>query len=178
MSAKLIVADAGPLIALAVGGVLPACVQMLGGLAVPEAVLLECTADPSAPGAAVIEALRNGATIDIVPQALLTPLDAALAQGLGSGELAVLAYAAEHGLLALIDERRARKVAQRLQVAVIGSGTLLAQMVQQGLLGSLEPVFAAWHRHGYFVSPAVQAQIGQLAGVQAGSPAKRPRRYT
>ncbi len=178
MSAKLIVADAGPLIALAVGGVLPACVQMLGGLAVPEAVLLECTADPSAPGAAVIGALCSSTAIDIVPQALLTPLDAAFAQGLGSGELAVLAYAAEHSLLALIDERRARKVAQRLQVAVIGSGTLLAQMVQLGLLASLEPVFAAWHKHGYFVSPAVQAQIVQLAGVQAGSPSKRPRRYT
>jgi predicted nucleic acid-binding protein len=145
---------------------------------VPEAVLVECTADPSASGAAVIAALCNTAAIDIVPQALLTPLDAALAQGLGSGELAVLAYAAEHGLLALIDERRARKVAQRLNVAVIGSGTLLAQMVQQALLGGLAPVFAAWHRHGYFVSPAVQAQIVQLAGGPATGLPKRPGRYT
>jgi predicted nucleic acid-binding protein len=178
MTAKLIVADAGPLIALAVGGVLPACVQMLGGLAVPEAVLVECTADPSASGAAVIAALCNTAAIDIVPQALLTPLDAALAQGLGSGELAVLAYAAEHGFLALIDERRARKVALRLNVAVIGSGTLLAQLAQLGLIDSLEPVFAAWHRHGYFVSPAVQAQIVQLASVPATGLPKRPGRYT
>lgn len=178
MSAKLIVADAGPLIALAVGGVLPACVQMLGGLAVPEAVLLECTADPSAPGAAVIEELCNTTSIDIVPHALLTPLDAALAQGLGSGELAVLAYAAEHGLLALIDERRARKIAQRLNVAVIGSGTLLAQMAQLGLLVNLEPVFTAWQKHGYFVSPAVQAQIVQLAGLSTAGKPKRPRRYT
>jgi predicted nucleic acid-binding protein len=173
MSAKLIVADAGPLIALAVGGVLPVCVQMLGGLAVPEAVLLECTADPSAPSAALIAAVCQTTAIDIVPQALLAPLDAAMAQGLGSGELAVLSYAMEHSLLALIDERRARKAALRLQVAVVGSGTLLAQLYQQGLIDSLEPVFAAWHRHGYFVSPAVQAQIVQLA-----NQAKGPRRYT
>jgi predicted nucleic acid-binding protein len=178
MTSKLIVADAGPLIALAVGDVLPACLHMLGGMAVPEAVLLECTADPSSPGAAVIEALRLSAAFDIVPQTVLVPLDAALAQGLGSGELAVLAYASEHGLLALIDERRARKVAQRLQVAVIGSGTLLAQLCQQGLLDSLEPVFAAWHRHGYFVSPAVKAQIEQLAALRLVENTKRPRRYT
>ena len=166
MTAKLIVADAGPLIALAVGGVLPACVHMLGGLAVPEAVVLECTADPLAPGAAVIAALCHTDAINIVPHAVLAPLDAAFAQGLGGGELAVLSYAVEHGLLALVDERRARKVAQRLRVAVIGSGTLLAQLYRQGGVDSLEPVFAAWHRHGYFVSPTVQAQIVQLAGAQ------------
>jgi|GEM_PF-6957294 len=55
MSARLIVAYAGPLIALAVGGVLPLSVGMLGGLSVPETVLQEWTADPSAPGAAIID---------------------------------------------------------------------------------------------------------------------------
>ena len=100
MSPKLIVADAGPLIALAIGGVLPACVAMLGGLYVPEAVLQECTSDPSAPGAAVIQSLSTAGDVHIVPQSVLIQLDAALAQGLGTGELAVLSYAAEHDLLA------------------------------------------------------------------------------
>lgn len=159
MSAKLIVADAGPLIALAIAGVLPLCIDMLGGLAVPEAVLQECTADPYAPGAAVIEQLNTAHTFEVIPQAAFTPLDTALAQGLGTGEIAVLSYAAEHHLLALIDERRARRVAQHLKIAVIGSGTLLAQLKRQGLIGSIETVFDAWQKHGYFVSEKIKDDI-------------------
>jgi predicted nucleic acid-binding protein len=159
MSAKLIVADAGPLIALAIAGVLPVCIDMLGGLAVPEAVLQECTADPYAPDAAVIEQLHTAHAFELIPQAALTPLDAALAQGLGTGEIAVLSYAAEHHLLVLIDERRARRVAQHLKIAVIGSGTLLAQLKRQGLISNIEAVFAAWQKHGYFVSDKVKDDI-------------------
>jgi predicted nucleic acid-binding protein len=159
MSAKLIVADAGPLIALAVGGILPACVAMLGGLYVPEVVLRECTNDPSTPGAAVIDSLSAAGDLSIVPESVLAPFDAAFAQGLGTGEIAVLSYAAEHALLALIDERRARRVAQHLKIPVIGSGTLVAQLKRQGLINSIEPVFAAWQKHGYFVSDKVKADI-------------------
>jgi predicted nucleic acid-binding protein len=163
MSAQAIVADAGPLIALAVGGVLPASLSMLGGLAVPEAVLQECCADPFAPGAAVIAAAQAAGSFEIIPQASITALDAALAQGLGSGEIAVLAYAWQHGLLALVDERRARRAASRLQVPVIGSGTVLAQLKQAGHLASVKPVFTLWQQHGYFVAQAVQHDILHLA---------------
>ena len=159
MSARLIVADAGPLIALAVGGVLPLSVDMLGGLFVPETVLQECTADPSAPGAAIIHDMVASGGFQIIAQASFTPLDAAFAQGLGTGEIAVLAYAAKHTLLALIDERRARGVAQRLRVPVIGSGAMLVQLKRQGLIDNVQAVLDAWKRHGYFVSQAVQSDI-------------------
>jgi predicted nucleic acid-binding protein len=159
MSAKLIVADAGPLITLAIANVLPQCLGMLGGLAVPEAVLQECVADPYAPGATIIEQLRDNNAFEIIPQATLTKLDAALAQGLGTGEIAVLSYAAQHQLLALIDERRARRIAQQLNIAVVGSGTLLAALKRQGLIDSVEPVLAAWHQHGYFVSEKIRNDI-------------------
>jgi predicted nucleic acid-binding protein len=166
MSAKLIVADAGPLIALAVGGILPTCVAMLGGLYVPAPVLQECTSDPSAPGAAVIDGLRGAGDLSIVPESVLAPLDAAFAQGLGTGELAVLSYAAENALLALIDERRARRVARHLKIPVIGSGTLLAQLKQQGLINSIDTVFAAWQQHGYFVSDKVKRDIVMLSAMK------------
>lgn len=159
MSAKLIVADAGPLIALAVGGVLPLSVGMLGGLFVPEPVLQECTADSSAPGAAIIHEMVVSGRFEIISQASLAPLDAAFAQGFGSGEIAVLSYASQHALLALIDERRARGVAQRLRVPVIGSGAVLAQLKRQGLIDSVQAVFDAWKRHGYFVSQTVQRDV-------------------
>lgn len=162
MTPKLIVADAGPLIALAVGGVLSSCVQMLGGLHVPQLVLEECFADPLAPGAAEIQKLSASGLLHSVAHRLLAPRDAAFAQGLGTGEIAVLSYAKEHGLLALVDERRARRVASLLKVAVIGSGGLLVQMKRQALIESVLPVFAAWQRHGYFVSDAVKREILRL----------------
>jgi predicted nucleic acid-binding protein len=162
VSPKLIVADAGPLIALAVGGVLSTCLKMLGGLHVPQLVLDECCADPMSPGAAEIQQLLASGQLHSVAHSLLAPRDAAFAQGLGSGEVAVLSYAKEHGLLALVDERRARRVARLLKVAVIGSGALLVLMKRQALIVSIEPVFAAWQAHGYFVSDMVKAEIPRL----------------
>jgi predicted nucleic acid-binding protein len=162
-NAFLVVADAGPLIALAVGGVLPLCITMLGGLIVPEAVLLECTADISAPGAAILQNLSNTGKFEIVPAASLMPLDTAYAQGLGGGEVAVLSYAAQHALLAMIDERRARRVAARLGVAVVGSGALIAQLKRQGLIQSVKPVLSSWKQHGYFVSEPVVRDILSMA---------------
>lgn len=163
MSPKLIVVDAGPLIALAIGGVLPLCVATLGGVYVPEAIMQECTNDPSAPGAEVIDALCTAGEVHVVPQNVLTLLDAALAQGLGTLELAVLSYAKQHDLVALIDERRARRVAQRLKIPCVGSGTLLAQLKQQGLISSIGPIFAIWQRYGYFISDKVKRDIAMLS---------------
>lgn len=159
MSAGLIVADAGPLIALAVGGVLPACVTLLGGLLVPQDVLDECSADPSAHGAAVISELRNQGRFQVVDHGALAPLDPVFAQGLGTGEIAVLAYARARHLVALIDERRARRVARILNVAVIGSGALLVELKRQGAIPSVTPVLSAWKAHGYFLAEAVRKEI-------------------
>ena len=159
MSARLILADAGPLIALAVGGVLPACLTLLGGLLVPQDVLDECNADPWAHGAAVISELRDQGRFQIVDHATLALLDPAFAQGLGTGEIAVLAYAAAHDLVALIDERRTRRVARVLNVAVIGSGALLVELKCQGVIPSVKPVLAAWKAHSYFLAESVSKEI-------------------
>jgi predicted nucleic acid-binding protein len=153
MRAKIIVAD-----------VLPVCISMLAGLAVPEAVLQECIADSYAPGAAVIEHLHRENRFEVIPHTEIVPLDTALAQGLGTGEIAVLSYATQHQLLALIDERRARRVAQRLNISVIGSGSLLATLQRQGFIDSVEPAFAAWQKHGYFVSEKVKDDIRRSCG--------------
>ncbi len=164
MSAKFVVADAGPLIALAVGGVLTKAIDMLGGIAVPEAVLQECIGDVSAPGAQLISEAAKRPGVELIPSSALADFDSAFAHGLGSGEIAVLAYARQHNLLALIDERRARRVAQRLQIAVIGSGAVLVQLKLRGRIGSVKPALELWLQHGYFISPAVERDIVLQAG--------------
>ena len=141
---------------------------MLGGILVPDAVMEECTADVSAPGSKLISeaALRPG--FELIPSSVLASFDAAFAQGLGTGEIAVLAYAGQHKLLALVDERRARRVAQRLGILVIGSGTVLAQLKLQGQIVSVKPVLELWRRHGYFVAPAIERDIVARAGELLG----------
>jgi predicted nucleic acid-binding protein len=160
---QLLVADAGPLIALAVAGVLPQA--LLGfGLLVPQAVLDECLADAYAPGAdEIAQASRAGAFM-LVPDAQIAPLDPAYAAGLGSGEIAVLAYAAQHQHVALVDERRARRVAQRLGVAVVGSGAVLLALKSMGLLAAIRPALVAWEAHGYHVAPALRGDLLARAG--------------
>ena len=63
----------------------------------------------------------------------------------------------------MVDERRARRVAGRLSVAVIGSGTLVAQLKRQGLIQSVRLVLSNWTQHGYFVSEPVVRDILSMA---------------
>ena len=160
---QLLVADAGPLIALAVAGVLPLVVKQFE-LCVPQAVLNQCLADPYAPGAGLILEVSNGAGFTIILETATKALDSAYAMGLGSGEVAVLSYAQQHSQVALIDERRARGVAQRLGVAVVGSGAVLVALKASGAMASIRPVLVAWYKHGYFLSPALQKQLLAAAG--------------
>ncbi len=160
---RLVVADAGPLIALAVVDVLPQAIRQFE-LCVPQAVLSECLADPYAPGAALILELFSSAGFNIIPENETKALDAAHAMGLGSGEVAVLSYALQHKQVALIDERRARRIALQLGVAVVGSGAVLVAMKKSGVITSIRPALVAWYKHGYFLSPALQKQLLASSG--------------
>ena len=160
---QLLVADAGPLIALAVGNVLPQAAKQFE-LCVPQAVLDECLAEPYAPGVQAIFKLSCKSNFSLVAASLITPLDSAHSLGLGSGEVAALSYAKQHSLTALIDERRARRVAKQVGVAVVGSGAVLVALKNTGLVTSIAPALKAWQAHGYFLSPALQKQLLAAAG--------------
>lgn len=171
MPTHLLVADAGPLIALAVADVLAQTLDLYRQLWVPQAVLDECIEHPDAPGvysdapgARAIRAALSGPGLHVIAQSEIAPLDPAYAQGLGSGEVAVLAYAAQHQHVVLIDDRRARRIAQRLQVSVVGSGALVLTLKAQGRVPSVAGILAVWQAHGYFVSAAVQAELLRRAG--------------
>ena len=160
---QLLVTDAGPLIALSVAGVLPVTWECFD-LLVPQAVLDECLADPYSPGAVPIADALLEQQLTVVPTAAIIPLDAAYAMGMGSGEAAVLGYAAQHEQVALIDERRARRIAQRLGVQVVGSGAVLLTLKSRGLINSVQTVLAAWQAHGYYLTPELRAELLVRAG--------------
>ena len=160
---QLLVTDAGPLIALSVAGVLPVTCESFD-LLVPQAVLDECLADFYAPGATPIADALRQQKLTVIPNEAITPLDAAYAMGLGSGEAAVLGYASQHKKVALIDERRTRRIAQRLGVQVVGSGAVLLTLKSRGLINSVQTVLAAWQAHGYYLTPELRAELLVRAG--------------
>ena len=166
MNTTLLVTDAGPLIALAVADVLPQTISLYKTLWVPQAVIDECTATPDAPGAAVIRAALSGKRpgLTLIAESEIATLDPAYAQGLGSGEVAVLAYAVQHGHIALIDDRRARAIAQRLNIITVGSGAMLLALKANGRIDSIRPALEAWQAHGYFVAPAIVGELLRRAG--------------
>lgn len=76
----------------------------------------------------------------------------------------MLAYAQAHGLTALIDERRARRTAQRPGIPLIGSGALLVALKRAASIPSVGAVLGTWAAHGYFVAAAVRNAL--LAAAQ------------
>ena len=164
MTATVVVADAGPLIALAVGEVLSQSIAMLGKVLVPQAVLDECLAEPNAAGATTIRELVRSQAFGLIANSEIASLDDAFARGLGSGEAAVLAYASLHGHIALIDERRARQVAMRMKLPIIGTGTIVLALKAQKHIASVMPVLQLWKAHGYHLSASIAAEIIERAG--------------
>ena len=161
---RLIVADTGPLVALAVADLLPQTLLHFGELLVPENVITECLVNLENPGAQIISELLSGASLIVIQDSKIASFDAAYSSGLGTGEIAVLAYASQYGHVALIDDERARKVALRIGVQTVRSGAIVVALKRAGLIESIKPALAAWSAHGYFLTDFVQKQLLVGAG--------------
>ena len=74
------------------------------------------------------------------------------------------AYAAQHGHIALIDDRRARAIANRLEIATVGRGAVLLALKASGRVESIRPALEAWQAQGYFVAPTIVSELLRRAG--------------
>lgn len=149
--AKVTVADAAPLIALARIGQLDLLPRVLGEVLVPETVAAECLR-PAMPGAeAIAAAFAQGILIrhaDIArPEAIFPQLDA--------GESAAICLAQEVNAAVLMDERLGRAVARRLGLPVIGSLGVLIAAKRSGLIASLGATVAQMQANGYYMADAL-----------------------
>lgn len=149
----MVVADSGPLIALARLSLLQLLPQSFETVLVPEVVFVECTRHGDLPGARAILAAGDAGLFRRVP----VPGAEAFAGEhlLDGGESAALLLAQELAVPALVDERKARLVARRLGIAVVGTvGVLVAARIA-GQVGPLRPLFNALGEFGYRVSDAL-----------------------
>lgn len=160
---SIIIADTGPLIALARIDLLELLTSLPWHFYAPTAVVKEASADASKPGAlAVSKALENGWLFVQDTNESITL--GALEQLLDKGEAAAIALAEEHSAALLIDERRGRKVAKHRGIQVMGTGSLLVHAKKLGLIESVELRLDELCAIGYRLSDALVNELKRMAG--------------
>ena len=162
MTRDLIVADAGPLIGLAITGRVEILRAVFGQVLIPRAVLEELELESSRPGSfALGTAQEEGwlSTEDVPESADIAQLTDLLDRG--EAEAIVLAQTKDAKLL--IDERKGRAVARRRGVAVIGVCGVLLLAKREDVLDRISPVLEDLASHGYRLSEELQRKLLVLA---------------
>ncbi|MCA0243991.1 MAG: DUF3368 domain-containing protein [Proteobacteria bacterium] len=161
MSRPVVVADSGPLIALAGGGLLELLVTVFDAIHVAQAVLDETTADRSRRGAAEIAAFVQ-AHAQVHP-GRADAVYAAAVSHLDEGEAQALSLARALGCGVLIDERRGRQAAVREGLPVFGVLGVLLQAKRLGRIELVGPALKRMQANGYRMSPRLIEATLQLA---------------
>jgi len=160
---KVVVADAGPLIALA----LVNCLSLLRGISgqslfdevhVPSSILKECTQDLSLPGAKAIHdlMLNQFFTVhDIKTSETLELLTSVLDQG----EADAIVLAKDLGAVLIIDEKKGRKVASNAGIPITGTAAVLLKAKGAGLIPAIKPLLDILETHGYRFSDLLIQEV-------------------
>ena len=160
---KLVVADSGPLIALASSGHLDVLLAIVDELVIPETVFHECTASMNKPGASDIrDAVAAGRIKKLADPnvGVFGSIDA-----LDAGEALALSLAAIIQSPILIDDGIGREVARAHNIGVIGGCGILLLAKKRGLISKVEPILQRWKDGiGYRLSDALVAQVLMKAG--------------
>jgi predicted nucleic acid-binding protein len=162
----IVVADAGPLIALSRIDRLALLNALYGPVVVPAAVFSEMRVDSDRPGAPTLSAAFAQGAIESRP--LGTGSEDALARMsrvLDPGEASAILLAEQlQARFLLIDERRGRQIARARGITVVGVSGVLIVAKQSGLLESVGVALAELSRHRYRLSDALVQEVLRLAG--------------
>jgi len=147
-----LVADAGPLIALAKVDRLELVVPLFEEIWLPEVVMHEVLAKPGVETQRLQAAIGRFLRVGSPPLRLSEALEA-VARGLDEGEKAVIALA---GALpppatVLMDDAAGRAVARRANLGVVGLAGLLIKARERGLLDRVIPLLLEARDRGYWL---------------------------
>ena len=157
----LVVADAGPLVGLAVIGGLPWLEHLFREVLIPEAVAAELRLDSDMRGAQALASARAEGWLKVVavadvPIRLLDVID--------RGEAEAIVLTRQKVVPLLIDELRGRLAARSEGVAVFGSGAVLLRAKEVGLIREVRASLDALTHAQYRLSAALRQEILRLAG--------------
>jgi predicted nucleic acid-binding protein len=159
---RCVVADSGPLVALAALDCLPVPGRLWGQLLAPQTVLDECAGLPHKAGAAQIRRAVDGGLIEVRADVAL-PMDLPVSH-LDAGEAQAICLARNLHAVLLMDERRGRKVASLLEIAQVGTCGLLVSAKRAGLIEAVSPLLDRLLAAGYFLAPALVSDTLRVAG--------------
>ena len=148
--APIVIADAGPLIALAKLDLLHLLSDLFGQVYLPSAVQRECMEKDDADALRIEQAVESSV---LVVKTLKREECLPLPRSLGDGEKEAITLATRYDkpLLVMVDGL-ARKQAKKLDIAFIGTVRLLDQAERKGVLPSAEVAIEAMREEGYRIS--------------------------
>lgn len=133
--AAQIIADSGPLIALAISGLFSHLPDLCGEVWVPQQVFNECLAKEGAPGFAEIQASAKDGIIHVHPDIPESDeMIKSLSRLLDPGEAQAIKLALMYHCVLLIDEKSGRTTARSLGIAVTGSLAVLLKAKNTGFI--------------------------------------------
>jgi uncharacterized protein len=153
---KVVIADAGPLIAFARLGQLGLLTQVFAQVLVTEEVFAECTYRPDFPET---QPIREAAQNQLLQRCTAPPVHFELALHVDAGEASAIAAAADWGCGVLMDDKAGRRMARNFGVPSIGTVGVLVLARQQNRLASIKPLLDQLTNSGYFLGDALISSV-------------------
>jgi predicted nucleic acid-binding protein len=155
------VADSGPILSFARANRLDIVRQIVGDLAIPDAVYEDMAVRGAGkPGSQEVQQASWIRRLSAQDRALVDRLP----HKLHLGEREAIALAQERGTPLLVDEREARREAQRQGVAVVGSLWVLTQAKARVIIPRVKPVLDDLIAAGTYVSDTLYQTFLQQIG--------------
>ena len=158
MSAALLVADSGPLIALARLDLLDLPARYFESVLVTSTVWGEVTRKPGLDEAPRLSSAVDARLIRVVADPETIP-ESVSRVSLDVGERGAIALGIALDASLLIDDRRARLVAIELGRPVIGTVGLLLRAREDGLFPALRPLLERLQATGYYLSNELVLEV-------------------
>ena len=157
-----VVADTGPLVALAKADSLGLLPLLFSTIFIPPAVERELTAKRSAESRRLQNAF--GKFLQTIERPELAPAVRIVTSNLDVGEAEAIAVAYNRGLWLLVDDKLGRRAASRLNIQIVGSVSVVLEAKRRGHLPLVLPIFLEMRRMGYWLSDDLIAQAVAQAG--------------
>jgi predicted nucleic acid-binding protein len=156
------VINASPVILLAKAGLMERVASLVETLVIPQPVMAEISIVHSDVAALW---LRESGNQFIRPA--VAELNELSGSEIGAGERSVISWAAAHrGFIAVLDDREARSIAQRLGVRILGTVGVVLRLKRAGLVSDVKSHLVQIKQVGGYISDELLREALRSAGEQ------------